>query len=239
VSIGKPDHDWGKLRLSPKERRFLEGPESTLADLWNSVKIFGELFGGLRKMRGVGPCVTVFGSARFGEGNEYYQLAREVGSCIVNAGFAVMTGGGPGIMEAANRGAKDAGGLSVGCNIALPHEQKHNEYLDRWFTFDHFYIRKVLLVKYSTGFVACPGGFGTLDEVYETSTLIQTGKMKAFPVVFLGKEYWTPLFDFMHDRLVASRAIDEADLGHFLLTDSPEEAVEHILAVDRMALENE
>jgi uncharacterized protein (TIGR00730 family) len=200
-------------------------------DIWHSFRIFLELVRGLHKMRGIGPCVTVFGSARFAEDNQYYQLAREMGAKIVEAGFAVMTGGGPGIMEAANRGAKEAGGYSVGCNIKLPDEQKPNAYLDRWVTFDHFYIRKVLLVKYSYAFVACPGGFGTLDEVFETTTLIQTGKIKNFPIVFLGKNYWSPLMDFMKYTLLASGTIDERDLDHFILTDSPEEAISHIMKV--------
>jgi uncharacterized protein (TIGR00730 family) len=142
--------------------------------------------------------VTVFGSARFTEEHMYYALAREIGQQLARAGFTVMTGGGPGIMEVANRGAKEAGGYSVGCNIELPQEQKPNPYLDRWVTFRHFFVRKLMLVKYSYAFIALPGGFGTLDEIFETATLIQTHKIKDFPLVLVGKDYWRPLLDFLH-----------------------------------------
>ena len=163
---------------------------------------------GFRKLHFVGPCVTVFGSARFTADHAYYVLAREVGQRLARAGFTVMTGGGPGIMEAANRGAKEAGGYSVGCNIELPQEQKPNPYLDRWITFRHFFVRKLMLVKYSYAFIALPGGFGTLDEIFETATLIQTDKIKDFPLVLVGKEYWRPLLDFLRDRLVEAKTID-------------------------------
>ena len=163
---------------------------------------------GFRKLHFVGPCVTVFGSARFTAEHHYYVLAREVGQRLARAGFTVMTGGGPGIMEAANRGAKEAGGYSVGCNIELPQEQKPNPYLDRWVTFRHFFVRKLMLVKYSYAFIAMPGGFGTLDEIFETATLIQTHKIKDFPLVLVGKEYWQPLLDFLRGRLVEAKTID-------------------------------
>jgi uncharacterized protein (TIGR00730 family) len=143
----------------------------------------------------------------------------------------VMTGGGPGLMEAANRGAKEAGGRSIGCNIELPVEQKPNPYLDRWITFRHFCVRKLMLVKYSYAFFALPGGFGTLDEIFELMTLIQTGKIRDFPLVLLGREYWRPLLDFFRDRLVAKHTIDPLDADRLLVTDSPEEAVESITAV--------
>jgi uncharacterized protein (TIGR00730 family) len=145
-------------------------------------------------------CVSVFGSARFQEGNRYYALAREVGARLFKAGFTVMTGGGPGIMEAANRGAKDVGGCSIGCNIEPPLEQQLNRYLDRWVTFRHFFIRKLMLVKYSYAFIALPGGFGTLDEIFEVATLIQTRKVKEFPLVLMGKEHWQTLLDFLCRR---------------------------------------
>ena len=151
--------------------------------------------------------------------------AREVGQRLARAGFTVMTGGGPGIMEAANRGAKEAGGYSVGCNIVLPQEQKPNHYLDCWLTFRHFFVRKLMLVKYSYAFIALPGGFGTLDEIFETATLIQTHKIKDFPLVLVGKEYWRPLLEFLHDRLVESKTIDAIDAERILVTDSADEAV--------------
>src|SRR6185312_13288512 len=155
------------------------------------------LIRGFRTLHFVGPCATVFGSARFDKDHPYYKLAVEVGSKLARSGFTVMTGGGPGIMEAANRGAKEAGGYSVGCNIELAHEQKPNPFLDRWITFRHFYVRKLMLVKYSYGFIAMPGGFGTLDEIFETVTLLQTRKIAGFPLVFMGSQYWDPLIDFM------------------------------------------
>jgi uncharacterized protein (TIGR00730 family) len=172
--------------------------------------------------------VTVFGSARFTEDQPYYQLAREVGARLARAGFTVMTGGGPGIMEAANRGAKEAGGYSVGCNIELPHEQKPNPYLDRWITFRHFYVRKLMLIKYSYAFIALPGGFGTLDEIFETATLIQTGKIQDFPLVLMGRDYWQPLLDFFRGRLLAAKTIDPIDAERIPVTDSAEELVRSI-----------
>jgi uncharacterized protein (TIGR00730 family) len=155
-------------------------------------------------------------------------MAREVGSRLARSGFTVMTGGGPGIMEAANRGAKDVGGYSVGCNIELAHEQKPNRYLDRWITFRHFYVRKLMLVKYSYGFIAMPGGFGTLDEIFETATLIQTQKIAGFPLVFMGREYWSPLVEFMYDRLLSEKTIDRPDVERILVTDSAEDAVRFV-----------
>jgi uncharacterized protein (TIGR00730 family) len=173
----------------------------------------------------------VFGSARFGEGHPFYRLARELGARLARAGFTVMTGGGPGIMEAANRGARDVGGRSLGCNIELPREQKPNPYLDRWITFRHFFVRKLMLVKYSYAFVALPGGFGTLDEVFETATLIQTGKIEEFPLVFMGRDYWQPLLDFMRQRLLGWKTIDAEDYERIWVSDSPEEVVASITDV--------
>ena len=170
----------------------------------------------------------MFGSARFAEDHKYYKLAREVGKRLATVGFTVMTGGGPGIMEAANRGARDVGGRSLGCNIILPKEQKPNEYLDQWITFRYFFVRKVMLVKYSYAFVVMPGGFGTLDELFETATLIQTGKIDNFHVVLMGKDYWGPLLEFLRSTLVREGTIAESDLDRWIVTDSPEEAVERI-----------
>ena len=207
------------------ERRFLVGRRSRRAELLSAVRIFFEYMRGLRALHFVGPCVTVFGSARFREGHPWYELAREIGRAIAREGWTVMTGGGPGIMEAANRGAREAGGASVGCNIALPREQKPNAYLDRFVEFDHFFIRKVMLVKYSHAFVVLPGGFGTFDEVFEALTLLQTGKIEAFPVVAMGRSYWDPLAGFLRGSLLAEGTIDESDLELLRITDSVDEAV--------------
>ena len=187
--------------------------------------------GGFRALHFAGPCVTVFGSARFAETHPYYVLARQVGVELAKAGFTVMTGGGPGIMEAANRGAKDVGGRSIGCNIELPLEQKPNAYLDQWITFHHFFVRKVMLVKYSYAFIALPGGFGTLDEIFETATLIQTAKIREFPLVLMVREFWRPMLDFLHERMVAEKTIDQADVDRLIVTDSAGEAVEAITDV--------
>ncbi len=218
--------DWGKAPPVPKITQFLQGPQKRSFDLGQALAIFFEIMRGFRKLHFVGPCVTVFGSARFTAEHEYYVLAREVGRQLARAGFTAMTGGGPGIMEAANRGAKEAGGYSVGCNIELPQEQRPNPYLDRWVTFRHFAVRKLMLVKYSYAFIAMPGGFGTLDEFFETATLIQTRKIKDFPLVLVGKEYWQPLVDFLRGRLVESKTIDPIDADRIMLTNSAEEAVQ-------------
>jgi uncharacterized protein (TIGR00730 family) len=193
---------------------------------------------GFRALHFVGPSVTVFGSARFKEGHRYYELGREVGSKLSLAGFTVMTGGGPGIMEAANRGAKDVGGRSIGCNIELPVEQKPNPYLDHWITFRHFFVRKLMLVKYSYAFIALPGGFGTLDEIFETATLIQTGKINQFPLVLMGREFWRPMLEFLRGPLLTESTIDPADCDRFLVTDSAEEAVRSVtdIAMARFGL---
>ena len=217
---------WGKAPPVPEIRQFLQGPQKRSFELGRAVGIFIEIMSGFRKLHFLGPCVTVFGSARFTEEDAYYVLAREIGQRLARAGFTVMTGGGPGIMEAANRGAKEAGGYSVGCNIELPQEQKPNPYLDRWVTFRHFFVRKLMLVKYSYAFIALPGGFGTMDEIFEMATLIQTHKIKDFPLVIVGKEYWRPLLDFMRGRLVESKTIDRIDAERILVTDSADEAVQ-------------
>jgi uncharacterized protein (TIGR00730 family) len=222
---------WGKAPHPPEEIRFLQGPQPRGFELMRALRIFAEILNGFRKLHFVGPCVTVFGSARFIESQPYYQLAREVGARLARAGFTVMTGGGPGIMEAANRGAKESGGYSVGCNIELPKEQQPNPYLDRWVTFRHFYVRKLMLVKYSYAFIALPGGFGTLDEIFETATLIQTGKIQEFPLVLMGQDYWQPLLDFFRERLLAQKTIDAIDVARITVTDSAEEAVQSITEI--------
>src|SRR5579859_5090142 len=234
-----PEHltnlDWGKASSTSDEQIFLEGPRSRGFELRRALRIFWELIHGFRRLHVAGPCITVFGSARFTEPHPYYALARGLGSQIAQASFTVMTGGGPGLMEAANRGAKEADGISIGCNIVLPEEQKPNRYLDKWVEFRYFFIRKMMLVKYSYGFVAVPGGFGTLDELFEVATLIQTGKIKNFPVVLLGVEYWSPLIAFLRQSVLANAAISPRDLEEILVTDSPAEAVAHI---QRCATEN-
>lgn len=216
---------WGKISVHSEEERFLQGPHPRRFELWEALRIFFEFVKGFRKLHFIGPCVTVFGSARFGEDTQAYANAREIGALLAKSGFTVMTGGGPGIMEAANRGAKDAGGASVGCNIVLPKEQKPNPYLDLWVEFNHFFVRKVMLLKYSYAFIAMPGGYGTIDEVFETATLIQTGKIKNFPIVFVDRNYWGPLLAFLNNTLLEHRAIDPKDVNIFQVTDSPEEAV--------------
>jgi uncharacterized protein (TIGR00730 family) len=220
---------WGKLTASPEEQVFLEGPHGRGFELRRAVRIFRELIHGFRALHFVGPCITVFGSARFPETHPYYMLTRELGAIIAQAKFTVMTGGGPGLMEAANRGAKDVNGISIGCNIVLPQEQRPNRYLDKWVEFRYFFVRKLMLVKYSYGFVAAPGGFGTLDELFEVATLIQTRKIQNYPVVLLGVEYWSPLIEFLRKSPLAYAAIAPKDLDQILVTDSPPEAVSFIV----------
>jgi len=179
------------------------------------------------------PAVTVFGSARIREDHPAYAQAREVGRLLALAGFAVVTGGGPGVMEAANRGASEGGGLSVGFNIELPHEQALNPYVDLGLTFKHFYVRKTMFVKAAEGFVIFPGGFGTLDELFESLTLIQTGKVLHFPVILFDPAYWQPLLDWIHDRLLADGMISPEDLALLTVTDDPQEVVRMVEAVSR------
>ena len=226
-----PVPGWERAVPAPDVQQFLRGPHRRGVELWRAIRIFREILQGFRVFHFLGPCVTVFGSARYPEDHPHYALARAVGARLARSGFTVMTGGGPGVMEAANRGAREAGGRTVGCNIALPREQRPNPYLDRWITFRYFFVRRLMLVKYSYAFVALPGGFGTLDEVYETATLIQTGKIEEFPLVLMPAEFWAPLVGFMRDALVRGGLIDPGDLHRILVTDSPEEAVRSITEV--------
>jgi uncharacterized protein (TIGR00730 family) len=229
-TASRPTKEWGKRPAPTEEIPFLEGPASRGSELVRALRIAAEFVRGFRALHFVGPCVTVFGSARFTEDHPSYELAREMGRRIALAGFTVMTGGGPGIMEAANRGAKDVRGRSVGCNIVLPMEQQPNPYVDRFLTFRYFFVRKVMLVKYSYAFVAMPGGFGTLDELFEAATLIQTGKVRGFPVVLMDTEFWQPLGNLL-EEMVGHGTIDRADLDRLTFTDSPDEAMRVIDAM--------
>jgi hypothetical protein len=221
-------NEWFSSFQGKNEKEFLAGSRDRPEELASAARIFLEFVRGFQALGAIGPCVTVFGSARFNEKHRYYKLARQLGKRLSDAGFTVMTGGGPGIMEAANRGAKDAGGLSIGCNIELRHEQRPNSFLDRFVEFDHFFVRKVMLVKYSRAFVVMPGGFGTLDEVFETLVLIQTNKIESFPVVAMGSDFWAALRTFISDTLVDEGTIGATDLDLLHITDSVDEAVEII-----------
>jgi len=209
------------------EIKFLEGPQSRWNNFKYLINVFFEFIKGFRGLHFVGPCVTVFGSARFKEDHEYYKHARLLAGEIAKLGFTIMTGGGPGIMEAANRGAKDVGGRSVGCNIILPAEQFHNPYLDKWVNMKFFFVRKVLLVKYSYAFIVMPGGFGTLDEFYEAITLVQTKKIKEFPIIIFNREYHKDLLAH-NDRLMKEGTISANDPSLYLVTDSIDEAINYI-----------
>lgn len=220
---------WGKNPSTPETRRFLEGPLGRLSELHRAIRIFSEFVRGFRALHFVGPCVTVFGSARFKETHRYYTMARDMGGRIADLGLTVMTGGGPGIMEAANRGAKEHKGYSLGCNIKLPMEQKPNPYVDRFVEFKYFFVRKVMLVKYSYAFVVFPGGFGTLDEVFETLTLVQTQKIKMFPVVLMGVDYWKPMVQFI-GQMVEQGTISPGDAELLTVTDDPELAIQTVRA---------
>lgn len=225
---GKVLTDPASVKEEAKEEEyFLEGPLSRKKEFFFALKILREFLRGFRALHFVGPCVTVFGSARFKEGHAAYESAREVGKALVKLGFTVMTGGGPGIMEAANRGAKEAGGKSVGCNIVLPFEQSANPYLDKWVNIRYFFVRKVLLTKYSYAFICMPGGMGTLDEFFEALTLLQTAKVKKFPVVLMDTKYHEKLYQYIQ-HMAEEGTIHKEDLNLFLFTDSVEDAMKHI-----------
>lgn len=215
-------------RIIPaKDPVYLDGPKPRIFELAFAWEILVQFIKGFRVMHFVGPCITVFGSARFGEDHQYYKVAREFGKRIAKMGFTTLTGGGPGIMEAANRGAFENGGESVGCNIKLPFEQRPNPYIQTSITFNYFFIRKVILVKYSYAFIILPGGFGTMDELFETLTLVQTKTINDFPIVLFGTAYFKPLMDdlaFMSDQ----KTIAPEDLNLVLVTDDIDEAIQHI-----------
>ena len=215
-------------RIIPaKEQVYLDGPKSRTYELGFAFKVIQQLVKGFRSLHFLGPCITVFGSARFKEDHPYYIAAREFGKRIAASGFTTMTGGGPGIMEAANRGAFENGGNSVGCNIQLPMEQHVNRYVHHSVTFQFFFIRKLLLTKYSYAFVIMPGGFGTMDEFFQTITLIQTKTIIQFPIVLFGKSYFEPLLKFI-DSMVEAGTISKDDLNLVLVTDDIDEAMKHI-----------
>lgn len=206
------DKDWAEIKSS---------------DSWVIFKVMSEFVEGFDKLAKIGPCVTIFGSARVKSNHPYYKMADEIAYQLVQHGYGVVTGGGPGIMEAGNRGARRAGGKSVGLNIYLPHEQKGNPYIDpdKLITFDYFFVRKVMFVKYSQGFIVMPGGFGTIDELSEALTLIQTKKIGRFPIVLVGKKFWTGMVDWIKKVLVSEAMISESDLDLFNIVDTPEDAV--------------
>lgn len=210
-----------------EERYFLQGPHSRQSELIFTLKVMREFVRGFRVFHFLGPCVTVFGSARYGPEHAYYDKARELARQLALLGFTIMTGGGPGLMEAANRGAREAGGRSVGCNIVLPFEQQPNPYLDKWVNIRYFFVRKVLLSKYSYSFIVMPGGYGTLDEFFEALTLIQTRSINRFPIVLFGKSFHSALYNHL-EHLSAAGTISAEDLELFLLTDELTEAVAHV-----------
>lgn len=213
--------------MTQPEIKFLEGPQSRWKDFKFTVSVLFEFIRGLRSLHFVGPCVTVFGSARFKEGDPDYEKAREISGKIAKLGFTIMTGGDPGIMEAANRGAREVGGRSVGCNIELPHEQYINPFMDKWVDIKYFFVRKTLLIKYSYAFVVMPGGFGTLDEYFEALTLIQTKKISDFPIVILDKEFYKHII--AHNEVMKERGtISPTDTDLFFFTDDVDAAVSYI-----------
>src|SRR6476469_7407440 len=214
--------------IPPKEHVYLEGPKSRSYELAFAWQVFTQFIKGFRTFHFVGPCISVFGSARFKEHHPYYASARAFGKHIAEMGFTTMTGGGPGIMEAANRGAYESGGMSVGCNIKLPFEQHANKYMHKWMLFEHFFVRKTLLIKYSYAFIIMPGGFGTMDELFETLTLVQTKTISSFPIVMFGKEFYTELWEAMQDMAVRG-TISKEDLDLVLLTDDVQDAMDHII----------
>ena len=215
------------FELETDERQLHSGPSSRFHNLCTLFRVGRDLMRGFRALHFAGPCVTIFGSARTRPGTQYYELARKMGAACARLGFTVMTGGGPGIMQAGNQGAFEIGGRSIGVNIELPFEQDLNPYVQKSITMRYFFTRKVILVKYSYAFIVMPGGAGTMDEMFETMTLIQTGKLKGFPIVLMGKDYWQPLMDFVY-RMAEEGMISPDDPDLIFFTDDVEEAVSHL-----------
>jgi uncharacterized protein (TIGR00730 family) len=236
VAMKKPP----KYRLSKAESAFVQGPLSRLEELFFVVKVLFSFIRAFRKMHFIGPCVTIFGSARFGPEMDHYKDAEKIGAAMAKLGFTVMTGGGPGIMEAANKGAYEAGGYSVGCNIVLPVEQKQNGYLHKWIYIPYFFVRKVILVKYSFAFIVMPGGIGTLDELFEALTLIQNRMIAGFPIVIYDSEYHKDLYKHIQ-MMVKHESISPEDMEHLFMTDSVEDLVAHIrkYAIKKFGLKKE
>lgn len=205
--------------------------EIKVTDSWQIFKIMAEFVDGFEKLAKIGPCVSIFGSARTKQDSKYYKLAEDIARLLTESGYGVISGGGPGIMEAANKGAYEAGGKSVGLNIELPFEQFHNKYIDRdkLLEFDYFFVRKVMFMKYSQGYIVLPGGFGTMDELFEAITLIQTGKIARFPIVLVGRQYWEPLMDWVKNQMLEEGNISADDLNLYRLVDTAEEAAAHIV----------
>jgi uncharacterized protein (TIGR00730 family) len=215
------------FELEDPDRSLLSGPHARLRDLATLVRVSNDFIRAFRILHFSGPCVTLFGSARVKPGTRYYEMAREMGAACAKLGFTVVTGGGPGIMEAGNRGAFEIGGRSLGINIELPFEQSLNPYVDRSVTMRYFFTRKTVLVKYSYAFIVLPGGAGTLDEMFETMTLIQTGKLKNFPIILMGKDYWQPLMDFVY-KMSDEGMISPQDPELIFFTDEVDHAVDHL-----------
>ena len=209
------DKDWGEIKAH---------------DSWQVFRVVAEFVDGFEKLSKIGPCVSIFGSARTRDGHNYYLLAEDIAYKLTKEGYGVITGGGPGIMEAANKGAQRAGGKSVGLNIELPHEQKANDFIDpdKLINFNYFFVRKLMFIKYAQGFIVLPGGFGTMDELFEAITLIQTGKIGRFPIVLIGNEYWEGMLKWIKEKLIAEKNVDEADLDLFRIFDTADEAVKYI-----------
>ena len=233
-----------KIRLAPtgqrdlEDRRLLDRPtrsEMLQSDSWRVFRIMSEFVEGLDQLADIYPAVSIFGSARTPIADRYYEAARATAELLGRAGFAIITGGGPGIMEAANRGARDAGALSIGCNIELPFEQEINEYVDKALNFHYFFVRKTMFIKYSEAFVTFPGGFGTLDELFEALTLVQTKKISSFPVILFGSEYWAGLIEWMRARLLVENKIRREDVDSIHVCDDPERVRDIVVEYHRMA----
>ncbi len=227
IRPSKPKAHLQEPTFQAQEEHFLARRENFFTGLWSALRIFFEYMHGFYVFRNIHNCITIFGSARFTETHKYYQMAHTLGYLLAKNRYTVMTGGGPGIMEAANRGAKEGGGRSISCNINLALESP-NLFVDKKITFHYFFVRKVMLTKYSSAFIVLPGGLGTLDELFEMSTLIQTHKVKNFPLILMGSDYWSPLINFMRDTLLKSGTIFPEDIERLLVTDSPDDALAYI-----------